>query len=124
MKKKTHNNLDIEYFKKILEKEKENLERELSLIAKKNPKTGDWLPLKPKLDTQLSEKGEIADAYEELENRFNAENELEKRLNEVNDALERIQKGTYGVCEKTNKPISKKRLKANPTARTCVDHSG
>ena len=115
-------NINIEYFKKILEEEKAKLEQELSLIAKKNQKTGDWEPLKPKLGTQVSEKGELADVYEEMENRFNTENELEKRFKEVSDALKRIKNNKYGICEKTGKSISEARLKANPTARTCVEH--
>lgn len=38
-------------------------------------------------------------------------------LNEVDAALERIQKGTYGVCERTGEVIDKKRLDALPFTR-------
>ena len=38
-------------------------------------------------------------------------------LNEINDALERIEQGTYGVCEVTGLPIPAARLRAVPWAR-------
>lgn len=42
-------------------------------------------------------------------------------LYEVEQALKRIQKGTYGVCEMTGKPIPKSRLDAIPWARYTVE---
>jgi DnaK suppressor protein len=49
------------------------------------------------------------------------ENETET-LREIDAALERIEAGTYGVCEATRKPIGKARLKVMPWARYCVAH--
>ncbi|MHC4061485.1 MAG: TraR/DksA family transcriptional regulator [Planctomycetota bacterium] len=46
-----------------------------------------------------------------------------KLLREIDDALERIQQGTYGVCEGTGKPIPKARLRAQPWARYCVEYA-
>ena len=42
-------------------------------------------------------------------------------LREIDDALQRIEDGTYGVCEQTGQPIAKARLQAIPTARLCVE---
>jgi len=39
------------------------------------------------------------------------------RLREIEEALERIRKGTYGICEGSGKPIPIERLKVMPTAR-------
>jgi len=44
-------------------------------------------------------------------------------LNEIDDALDRIEDGTYGICEGTGEPISKARLKAQPWARYCVEYA-
>jgi len=41
----------------------------------------------------------------------------EEALREVNDAIRRIEKGTYGVCESTGKPIARSRLLATPWRR-------
>ncbi|MGC8990728.1 MAG: TraR/DksA family transcriptional regulator, partial [Verrucomicrobiia bacterium] len=42
-------------------------------------------------------------------------------LYEIDEALKRIEKGTYGICEITGKPIPKERLDAIPWARFTVD---
>lgn len=46
-----------------------------------------------------------------------------KLLQEISDALQRIEEGTYGICEGTGRPIPKARLKANPWARYCVEYA-
>jgi RNA polymerase-binding protein DksA len=46
-----------------------------------------------------------------------------KLLKEIDEALQRIEEGTYGVCEGTGKPIRKARLKARPWARYCVEYA-
>ncbi|HOK76640.1 MAG TPA: TraR/DksA C4-type zinc finger protein [Verrucomicrobiota bacterium] len=42
-------------------------------------------------------------------------------LYEIDEALKRIERGTYGVCEITGKPIPKARLDAIPWARFTVE---
>ncbi|RKY10297.1 MAG: hypothetical protein DRP66_00070 [Planctomycetota bacterium] len=46
-----------------------------------------------------------------------------KILNEIRAALQRIDQGTFGICEGTGKPIAKARLNANPWARYCIDYA-
>jgi DnaK suppressor protein len=43
-------------------------------------------------------------------------------LHEIDQALDRIDEGTYGICEETGKPISKARLEAVPWARYCIEY--
>ncbi|MFZ0035040.1 MAG: TraR/DksA C4-type zinc finger protein [Sedimentisphaerales bacterium] len=47
-----------------------------------------------------------------------------KLLKEIDDALQRIEDGTYGICEGSGKPITKARLEAIPWARYCVEYAG
>ncbi|HEX6208331.1 MAG TPA: TraR/DksA C4-type zinc finger protein [Actinomycetota bacterium] len=47
--------------------------------------------------------------------------QLEDRLADVDRALERIEDGSYGVCEACGKPIVRERLAAIPAARFCVE---
>lgn len=42
-------------------------------------------------------------------------------LNLIDNALRRIEDGTFGLCERTLKPISKKRLAAMPYAPLCLE---
>lgn len=44
-------------------------------------------------------------------------------LAEIDAALERIERGTYGICLGTGKPIGKARLSARPWAKYCIDYA-
>ena len=46
-----------------------------------------------------------------------------KLLTEIDDALQRIERGTYGICEGTGQLISKARLEAQPWARYSVEYA-
>lgn len=45
---------------------------------------------------------------------------LLRRIHEIDDALERMAAGTYGICEECGQPIDPERLKAFPSATTCI----
>ncbi|MTH54284.1 TraR/DksA family transcriptional regulator [Bacillus mangrovi] len=84
------------------------------------------------LDQSLSEStGEIsgglenhpADQGTEVYDRERQQtfNEIDEDvLNEINGALERMDEGTYGICEETGKEIPFERLEALPYARRTV----
>ena len=46
---------------------------------------------------------------------------LQESLDEVTEALDKLQAGTYGMCETCGKPIAPARLEAKPAARHCID---
>jgi RNA polymerase-binding transcription factor DksA len=46
--------------------------------------------------------------------------QAEQHLTEVDAALQRVEDGTYGVCERCGTAIDPARLEARPVARTCV----
>lgn len=46
--------------------------------------------------------------------------QLQVHLGEIEAALERLDAGTYGTCERCGAPIGDGRLEARPTARTCI----
>jgi RNA polymerase-binding protein DksA len=48
------------------------------------------------------------------------ENE-EQALDEIGAALDRIDKGSFGLCEECGKEIPRERLRALPYARRCVE---
>ncbi|KRE39171.1 DNA-binding protein [Janibacter sp. Soil728] len=41
-------------------------------------------------------------------------------VSEIDAALERLDAGTYGICERCGRPIAPGRLEARPVARTCI----
>ena len=44
----------------------------------------------------------------------------DRTLGEIDEALERIENGTFGICDACGKPIPKGRLTAKPHARFCI----
>lgn len=47
--------------------------------------------------------------------------QVEAELTDVARALERINEGTYGLCEACGQPIADERLEAVPAARFCLE---
>jgi RNA polymerase-binding protein DksA len=46
----------------------------------------------------------------------------ERLLEQVNRALEKIEEGTYGLCDRCGQPIEEGRLEAVPYATLCIRH--
>ena len=109
---------EIQELKKFLEEKKKRLEEELESIADENLKTKKWEPEYPKIESEVFGEEE-ADEIEEYQARVSIVDILQRDLNNVILALEKIERGTYGKCEKCQKEIEKERLKALPEAKYC-----
>lgn len=48
-------------------------------------------------------------------------NDHQIEMQEIRAAMDRIQKGTYGMCESCDLPIALDRLRRIPTARLCIE---
>lgn len=108
----------LDEIKTKLFEEKNHLETDLGDFTKKNPHIeGDY-------EAQFPEYGDEEDenAREVAEYTANKplEISLENTLRDVNQALERLDKGTYGICKYCKQPIDEKRLLARPTSSACV----
>ncbi len=101
----------IARFKKILLKEREQIVGEVKQIVESSKEMG---------------QDGIQDIGDEAANIYNKQvllslNENERlRLTEVDESLDRIENGTYGICEECGGPISLKRLEVRPVAKYCV----
>lgn len=108
----------LETIKTSLEELKIRLGSELSTLAKKD------LTNKGDVDASFPQYGdEEDDSVREVADYTTnkpLEITLEKTLTDVNKALDRIAKGTYGVCKYCDQPIAEKRLLARPTSSACV----
>ena len=45
---------------------------------------------------------------------------VQAHVAEVDAAIQRLDGGTYGTCERCGQPIAKARLEVRPAARTCI----
>ncbi len=115
--------IDIKKFEEKLKGEKQLLENELSQVAQRNPSNpSDWVPAVGDTDQSTADDNVTADSFEALENNMGVTTQLENRLSDINMALEKIGKGTFGVCEVCGEQIEEERLEANPAAKTCKVH--
>jgi DnaK suppressor protein len=57
----------------------------------------------------------------ELEKRLALENRIRQEMAAVEHALEKIEKGTYGLCDNCGKKIDPNRLEALPQASLCLN---
>jgi RNA polymerase-binding transcription factor DksA len=63
---------------------------------------------------------EYATDNQAIETAFDLRRIQQDRLAQVEEALERVERGDYGICESCGKAISIDRLLAKPSARFCV----
>lgn len=118
--------IDTNFLKEKLIEDKKRLETELSTIAHhKGETTGaeSWEAIATIKDESIdADPNEVADKIEEFETNQAIAGSLKEELNEVIQALEKIEAGSYGICEIGGEKIEQDRLKANPAARTCKAH--
>jgi len=108
-----------EKLKEKLKAEKQSLVKELESFASKDKDLRhNWDAKYPNRENGNME--EEADEVQEYDNLVALEHNLETRLRDVNLALEKIEKGEYGKCEKCGKDIEEARLEAVPEARLCI----
>jgi len=110
----------LDKIKKQLLVEERHLKNKLKRIAKEDPKVKNRIDF----DAIRVEVGDDEDenAFETalFDTNVALEQRLEDILNDINKALEKIKRGSYGICDKCGKEISPKRLEAFPTARLCI----
>jgi len=110
--------LHTDRFRERLQEERRRVQAAIQNLHDENPgsiedETGD----QPS-DNHLAETATVT--YDrELDNTL--EENSERVLTEIDAALERIEAGTFGTCEKCGKPIGDERLEALPYATQCID---
>ncbi|MGQ9476455.1 MAG: TraR/DksA family transcriptional regulator [Actinomycetota bacterium] len=105
-------------FKKILLREKEILEKQYhdleqgNLLASQSDFSGE-MPFE-------EEYAASGTSTFERERDLSLSENVKDLLQKVNEALERIDNGTYGICEMCGLPIPEERLEALPYANLCI----
>ncbi|MBF0331312.1 MAG: TraR/DksA family transcriptional regulator [Candidatus Omnitrophica bacterium] len=108
----------LDFYKKLLLKIKAQIQ-------------GDIRSMKDEGEDGCSDKGDVSghamhmadvatDMYDREFNLSLASNDREV-IQKIDAALERIEKGTFGVCVKSGKKIPEARLKAIPYAEFCLE---
>ena len=108
-------------YRKQLEEEKVRLLHAVGFLEKENPGSiSDELGelAEGGVDNHL---GDTASALFDRELDEGLEEGARESLVEIEAALQRIEDGTYGICEGCGKPIGADRLSAIPWTRLCID---
>jgi DnaK suppressor protein len=98
-----------------LETEKKRIQDELNQLASSR-NTGD----DRREGSPFGKREEEATESMELEKRLALENRAHVLLAEVDRALQKMDAGTYGLCDVCNTPIDPARLEALPQAILCL----
>jgi len=112
----------LDELRDALEVERNTLEEELLTHGRVRSDTGEWEADSSGLSGEEADPSDAADQIEELVTNVPLVEELEKQHTDVLAALEKMDKGEYGMCEVGGEPIPLDRLEANPAARTCIKH--
>jgi RNA polymerase-binding protein DksA len=109
--------INLEKFKKLLLDERDRLISSISNAEQTSRTEADR-----DHGQDMSDYAELGTDNFHLETILSIASNDSERLREVMDALQRIEKGTYGICEGSGKPIPIKRLEAIPSARYCIEY--
>lgn len=113
------NKKEAKVYYDLLLKKKEALLKGIEHIANDNLKTSQRDAAGDLSAYSLHMADVASDNYDREFQLSLADNE-QKLLNRINEALEKIDDGTFGLCELCEKKIAKARLKAVPYAELCV----
>ena len=107
-------------FRKKLIKEKERVNSLLKLMAK-----NETIDSKNEIASELSyydnHPADIATELSDIERGMAFEVNEKAILKKIDNALERIDKGEYGICKACKKEINEQRLEIIPYAEYCVE---
>ncbi len=107
-------------FRTKLQAELEKLTVELTQIGTQDKTTGDWEAIPNAEELGNADENIEADATEAWGTNRAIVTELETRYRNIKRALQKIEDGTYGICEISGEPIEPERLAVNPAARTDI----
>jgi RNA polymerase-binding protein DksA len=113
--------IDTAEHRKKLEDEKGRLLHAVGFLERENPGSiSDELGEVAEGGTD-NHLGDTATAMYDRELDEGLEEGARDTLAEIDAALQRIEDGTYGICEGCGKPIGAERLSAIPWTRLCID---
>jgi DnaK suppressor protein len=103
--------MDVQHYKDAL------LRKRVEILG-----TGGIKPLQASMEnnTRQGDMADQASGNNEVHIQLKLKQTDAKILQAIEEALERIQKGSYGVCRDCGEPIAEPRLNAIPWTRVCI----
>jgi len=113
-----YNDEDLEYFKQIIIKKRDEAEKELNALQTSLRESMENASDESAYSFHMADAGTDA---QEREKTYMLFNRTKKFIRYLDDALVRIKNKTYGVCKVTGKKIAKGRLEAVPHTQLSID---
>lgn len=116
--KKPYTKTELNAFRKALEEEREGLRKQARDLEENSFGTPQ-----SEQSGEMSFDEEFADAGSatfERERDLSISNNIKDLLDKIGRALEKIDDGSFGICERCGNPIEKARVKALPYAPLCI----
>jgi RNA polymerase-binding protein DksA len=111
--------IDTEHFRTRLEEERARVAAALENLQRENP--GSLSEETAELTVADQHPGDVATETYDRELEYGLEDSEQLLLTSIDSALERIENGTYGRCERCGKDIPAERLEARPWAELDID---
>ena len=99
------------YFQNLLS------QRLKELLADVNSTVNDMMDL----NTSFPDPSDRATAESEKAFTLNIRNRDRRLIEKIEESLQRIENGTYGICDECEEEISEMRLKARPVTTLCIE---
>ncbi len=112
--------LHVERFREVLLEEKNRLQAQSKRIQRRDSAEDVADELTDLSDYDNHPADAASETFERGKEQAIDEN-TERLLNSINRALEKIDAGTYGICDRCGVEISKARLEAIPYATFCLE---
>jgi YteA family regulatory protein len=116
-------NEQLQTFRQRLKKEKREIQERLEKNNHLNLVDGHLHESVGELSSYDNHPADEGTELYEREKDIALHDHLENELYDIDKALEAIEKGTYGKCQKCGTDIPLERLEALPTTRYCMEHS-
>ncbi len=114
---------EMEKYRQLLMAERDRLLLELEEIEARTARTADS-ERATELSSYEDHPADLASETFEREKDLAIAESVESLLDQVNTALEKVERGTYGICDACARPIKKARLQALPFATLCLECQG
>jgi len=111
---------EMQKFRQLLLAEQARLQAELQEIESRTSRTAD-AERAAELSSYEDHPADLASETFEREKDLAIGESVQSLLDQVHTALEKVDRGTYGVCDACGRPIRRARLQALPFATLCLD---
>jgi DnaK suppressor protein len=101
----------LEYFKNLLQKQLSDLLVEAGVTVKTMSDKGELFPDPVDRASLESDRNFL----------LRIRDRERKLIGKIEKALERVENGTFGICERCGEDISEERLKARPVTTFCIE---